>query len=109
MFERAQLSLTIVVVRRSSFSHRLHCLSLLFLKEYVGRSSGGGGVRVVGGGDSSTKKLRLSLLPCLIQAKPSAPGDAYEQAHHVRTGIGESWWWKRPWTPPDVAKSSPFF
>jgi hypothetical protein len=35
MFERAQLSLTIVVVRRSSFSHRLCCLSLLFLKEYV--------------------------------------------------------------------------
>ena len=46
MFERAQLSLTIVVVRRSSFSHCLHCFSLLFLKEYVGRSSGGGGVRV---------------------------------------------------------------
>ena len=39
----------------------------------------------------------------------SMPGDAYEQAHHVRTGVGESWWWKRPWTPPAMAKSSPFF
>ena len=63
----------------------------------------------VGGGDSLTKKRCLPLLPCLIQAKPSAPGDAFEQAHHVRTGIGESCCWKRPWTPPSVAKSSPFF
>ncbi len=55
-----------------------------------------------------TKKWFLPLLLCLIQAKPSVPGDAYEQAHHVRTGIGESWRWKRPWTPPAVAKSSPF-
>ncbi len=39
MLERAKVSLSIFIVRRSNFSHRLHCLLLLFLKEYVGMAA----------------------------------------------------------------------
>ncbi len=60
VLERAKVSLSIFIVRRSSFSHRLHRLSLLFLKEYVGKAAEVEGLEwTVVGGDSSTKKRSL--------------------------------------------------
>jgi hypothetical protein len=60
LLERAKVSLSIFIVRRSSFSHRLHRLSLLFLKEYVGKAAEVEGLEsTVVGGDSSTKKQSL--------------------------------------------------
>ena len=60
VLERAKVSLSIFIVRRSSFSHRLHRLSLLFLKEYVGMAAEVEGLEsMVVGGDSSAKKRSL--------------------------------------------------
>ena len=60
VLERAKVSLSIFIVRHSSFSHRLHHLSLLFLKEYVGMAAEVEGLEsTVVGGDSSTKKRSL--------------------------------------------------
>ena len=60
LLERAKVSLSIFIVRRSSFSHPLHCVSLLFLKEYVGKAAEVEGLELtVVGGDSSTKKQSL--------------------------------------------------
>ena len=60
MLERAKVSPSIFIVRRSSFSHRLHRLSLLFLKEYVGKAAEVEGLEsTVVGGDSLTKKRSL--------------------------------------------------
>ncbi len=60
VLEGAKVSLSIFIVRRSSFSHCLHCLLLLFLKEYVGKAAEVKGLELtVVGGDSSTKKRSL--------------------------------------------------
>jgi hypothetical protein len=60
VLERANVSLSIFIVRRSSFSHRLHRLLLLFLKEYVGKATEVEGLELtVVGGDSLTKKHSL--------------------------------------------------
>jgi hypothetical protein len=60
LLEWAKVSLSIFIVRRSSVSHRLHRLSLLFLKEYVGKAAEVEGLELtVVGGDSSTKKRSL--------------------------------------------------
>ena len=60
VLERAKVSLSIFILRHSSFSHRLHRLSLLFLKEYVGMAAEVEGLEsMVVGGDSSAKKRSL--------------------------------------------------
>ncbi len=60
VLERVKVSLSIFIVRRLSFSHRLHRLSLLFLKEYVGKAAEVEWLEsTVVGGDSSTKKRSL--------------------------------------------------
>ena len=60
LLERAKVSLSIFIVRRSSFSHRLHRLLILFLKEYVGKAAEVEGLEsTVVGGDSPTKKRSL--------------------------------------------------
>jgi hypothetical protein len=60
VLERAKVSLTIFIVRRSSFSHCLHRVLLLILKEYVGMAAEVEGLEsTVVGGDSSTKKRSL--------------------------------------------------
>ena len=60
LLERAKVSLSIFIVCCSSFSHRLHRLSLLFLKEYVGKAAEVEGLEsTVVGIDSSAKKRSL--------------------------------------------------
>ena len=60
MLEGVKVSLSIFIVRCSSFSHRLHHLLLLFLKEYVGKAAEVEGLEsTVVGGDSSTKMRSL--------------------------------------------------
>ena len=60
VLERVKVSLSILIVRHSSFSHRLHCLLLLFLKEYVGKAAEMEGLEsAVVGGDSLTKMRSL--------------------------------------------------
>ena len=60
VLERVKVSISIFIVRPLSFSHRLHRLLLLFLKEYVGMAAEVEGLEsTVVGGDLSTKKRSL--------------------------------------------------